>query len=67
MRAIYGQHRCDDSKVITEAQDFDGKPITDCLGFPDGSIVDNVEDLDTVVGWLAESTRPIVRRAEAAD
>lgn len=58
MRAIYGQHRCDDSKVITEAQDFDGKPITDCLGFPDGSIVDNIEDLDTVVGWLAESTRP---------
>jgi hypothetical protein len=58
MREIYGQHRCDDSKVITEAQDFDGKPITDCLGFPDGSIVDNVEDLDTVVGWLAESTRP---------
>lgn len=58
MREIYGQHRCDDSKVITEAQDFDGKPITDCLGFPDGSMVDNVEDLDTVVGWLAESTRP---------
>jgi hypothetical protein len=58
MRAIYGQHRCDDSKVITEAQDFDGKPITDCLGYPDGSMVDNIEDLDTVVGWLAESTRP---------
>ena len=35
MRAIYGQHRCDDSKVITESQDFDGKPITDCLGYPE--------------------------------
>jgi hypothetical protein len=58
MRELYGTHVCDDSKVITEAQDFDGKPITDCLGHPNGSTVDNVEDLDTVVGWLAESTRP---------
>lgn len=58
MRAIYGTHVCDDSKVITESQDFDGKPITDCLGHPNGTVVDNVEDLDTVVGWLAESTRP---------
>ena len=32
--------------------------INDCLGHPDGSMVDNVEDLDTVVGWLAETTRP---------
>jgi hypothetical protein len=32
--------------------------VTDCLGHPDGTVVDNVEDLDTVVGWLAESTRP---------
>ena len=59
LREVYGQHRCDASKVITEAQlAADGSPITDCLGHPDGSPVDNVEDLDTVVGWLAESTRP---------
>ena len=58
MRDIYGTHVCDDSKVITDAQELDGKPITDCLGHPNGSTVDNVEDLDTVVGWLAESTRP---------
>jgi Animal haem peroxidase len=59
LREVYGQHRCDASKVITEAQlADDGSPITDCLGHPDGSRVDNVEDLDTVVGWLAESTRP---------
>jgi hypothetical protein len=58
LRTVYGTHKCDDSKVITESQDFDGKPITDCLGHPNGSVVDNVEDLDTVVGWLAESTRP---------
>ena len=58
LRAIYGQHRCDDSKVITDAQELDGQPITDCLGHPDGTVVDNIEDLDTVVGWLAESTRP---------
>jgi hypothetical protein len=44
--------------VITAAQEADDKPITDCLGHADGSIVDNVEDMDTVVGWLAEPVRP---------
>ncbi len=59
LREVYGQHRCDASKIITRAQrNDDGSPIDDCLGFPDGSLVDNVEDIDTVVGWLAESTRP---------
>ena len=33
-------------------------PINDCLGHPNGSMVDNVEDVDTVVGFLAEPTRP---------
>jgi hypothetical protein len=59
LREVYGQHRCDASKVITDAQlNPDGSPINDCLGHPDGSMVDNVEDVDTVVGWLAESARP---------
>jgi hypothetical protein len=59
LREVYGQHRCDASKVITDAQvDAQGQPINDCLGHPSGSMVDNVEDVDTVVGWLAESTRP---------
>ena len=59
LREVYGQHRCDASKVITAAQrNDDGSPITDCLGRPDGSMVDNIEDVDTVVGWLAESARP---------
>jgi hypothetical protein len=60
LREVYGQHRCDSSRVITDAQrSDDGTPIDDCLGFPDGSVVDNIiEDLDTVVGWLAESRRP---------
>jgi heme peroxidase len=61
LRAVYGQHRCDASRVITTAQkNADGSAINDCLGQPDGSLVDNVEDLDTVVGWLAEppSRRP---------
>ncbi len=59
LRQVYGQHLCDDSKVITRSQvNDDGSPITDCLGHPNGSLVDNVEDVDTVVGWLAESTRP---------
>jgi hypothetical protein len=59
MREIYGQHRCDAAKVITEAQvNPDGTKINDCLGYPNGSLVDNVEDVDTVVGWLAEFARP---------
>ena len=61
MREIYGQHRCDDTKVISRAQLSDGstgQPITDCLGFPNGSNVDNVEDIDLLVGWLGETTRP---------
>jgi hypothetical protein len=59
LREVYGQHRCDAAKPITAAQvNDDGTPINDCLGHPDGSLVDNVEDVDTVVGWLAEFTRP---------
>ena len=59
LRDVYGQHSCDTSKQITDAQlDGNGHPINDCLGHPNGSLVDNIEDVDTVVGWLAESTRP---------
>lgn len=59
MRELYGQHVCDGSKVITDAQlNPDKTPINDCLGHPNGSLVDNVEDVDTVVGYLAEPTRP---------
>jgi len=59
LRSIYGQHKCDAKKVITAAQkNLDGSPINDCLGKPDGSVVDNIEDVDTVVGWLSEFTRP---------
>ncbi|TAL08577.1 MAG: hypothetical protein EPO02_12530 [Nitrospirae bacterium] len=32
--------------------------MPDCLGYPDGALIDNIEDLDTVVGWLAEFPRP---------
>lgn len=59
LREVYGQHQCDTSKIITDAQlNADESSINDCLGHPDGSLIDNVEDIDTVVGWLAESTRP---------
>src|SRR5581483_7585748 len=59
LREIYGQHRCDAARVISAAQkNDDGSPINDCLGHPDGSLVDNIEDLDTLVGWLAEPVRP---------
>ena len=59
LREVYGQHRCDASKRITEAQrNADGSEITDCLAMTDGSVVDNIEDLDTIVGVLAESARP---------
>jgi Animal haem peroxidase len=56
LREVYGQHRCDASLQITSAQrDMDGN---DCLGHPNGSMVDNIEDVDIVVGFLAETTRP---------
>ncbi|MGI9315691.1 MAG: peroxidase family protein [bacterium] len=59
MREIYGTHICDASKPITDVQkDGNGEFINDCHGFPDGSEVDNIEDVDVVVGWLAEYTRP---------
>ncbi|MBC7731435.1 MAG: oxygenase, partial [Bacteriovorax sp.] len=59
LREVYGQHVCNAGKPITEAQrNLDGSAINDCLGHPDGSLVDNIEDVDTVVGWLAEYTRP---------
>lgn len=59
LREVYGQHRCDESKIITAAQrNVDKSAINDCLGHPDGSLVDNVEDIDNMVGWLAESVRP---------
>ena len=59
LREVYGQHACDTSKFITDAQlDEGGKQINDCLGHPNGTMVDNIEDVDLVVGWLGESTRP---------
>jgi len=59
IREIYGTHVCDASKTITNVQrDQTGELINDCLGYPDGTVVDNIEDVDTVVGWLAEYTRP---------
>jgi len=59
LREVYGQHQCDASKKITEAQlNDDTSSINDCLGHPNGSLIDNIEDVDTVVGWLAEFRRP---------
>ena len=59
MREVYGQHICDSSLVISHAQrDENGDYPSDCLGHEDGTLVDNIEDLDTVVGWLAEPVRP---------
>jgi hypothetical protein len=59
LREIYGTHHCDENKIISHAQKNDkGGFITDCHGHADGSRVDNIEDVDMVVGWLAEYTRP---------
>ncbi len=59
MREVYGTHVCDENKIISMVQkNTDGSFINDCLGYPDGSRVDNIEDVDNVVGWLAEYTRP---------
>ena len=59
LREIYGRHKCEETKVITDAQkNPDGTPINDCLGHPNGAMVDNIEDVDALVGWLAEPVRP---------
>jgi hypothetical protein len=59
LREIYGQHRCDAAKIITHAQRKEnGGKIDDCLGKQNGSPVDNIEDVDALVGWLAEFVRP---------
>ncbi|NND93138.1 MAG: oxygenase [Granulosicoccus sp.] len=59
LREIYGTHVCDASKIISVVQrDDSGNFINDCHGNPNGSVVDNIEDVDNVVGWLAEYTRP---------
>jgi len=68
LREVYGQHKCED-KIITSAQlaivreasvtqPAMRKPITDCLGQPKGTMVDNIEDVDMVVGFLGEPVRP---------
>ncbi|MEO6554198.1 MAG: peroxidase family protein [Nitrospiraceae bacterium] len=59
LREVYGQHQCDSSRIITKAQlNDDTSLINDCLGHLNGSLIDNIEDVDTVVGWLAEFRRP---------
>jgi hypothetical protein len=59
LREIYGQHRCDKTKIITQAQkNPDRTGIDDCLSLAHGSVVDNIEDVDALVGWLAEFVRP---------
>ena len=61
MCEIYGQRVCDASKVITDAQrsnDQARSPINDCLGKANGTLIDNIEDLDLIVGFLAEPVRP---------
>jgi Animal haem peroxidase len=59
LREIYGTHTCDAAKIISTVQrNDDGSFINDCLGHPNGSVVDNIEDVDNVVGMLSEYTRP---------
>lgn len=59
IREIYGTHKCDASKIISDVQlDKEGQPLTDCFDQKDGTEVDNIEDVDLSVGWLAEYTRP---------
>ncbi|MDX2481825.1 MAG: peroxidase family protein [Desulfuromusa sp.] len=59
LRKIYGTHICDENKIITNSQKNDqGELVNDCMGAENGSRVDNIEDVDMVVGWLAEYTRP---------
>lgn len=53
LREVYGTHMCDPTKIISTAQG----DVDDCFGGA-ARVVDNIEDVDTVVGWLAEYTRP---------
>ena len=65
LREIYGQHRCDASKIITEAQvNADGTRINDCLGQPHGSLVDNVEDVAKVGQKIEVEIREIDARGK---
>jgi Animal haem peroxidase len=68
LKEVYGSHICQKFRIVNGKQEpntittaqvnEDGTPIDDCLGHPDGTKVDNIEDLDTVVGWLGEPVRP---------
>lgn len=72
LREIYGTHRCDKDKIISTVQRMPDSarggnshsPFpNDCLGNGRKTeagfdIVDNIEDLDTIVGYLAETARP---------
>jgi hypothetical protein len=42
---------------IETAEGVQWEAIDDCLGHPNGTEIDNIEDLDTVVDWLAEPVR----------
>ncbi len=53
LREVYGTHMCTPGKIISTAQG----DVDDCFGGA-ARVVDNIEDVDTVVGWLAEFTRP---------
>jgi hypothetical protein len=58
LRHIYGTHECNEqTSPISSAQAISDPENNDCLGQKKGT-VDNIEDLDTVVGWLAEPVRP---------
>jgi hypothetical protein len=59
LREVYGTHICDETKIISRTvQDARGAWVNDCLGRANGSAVDNIEDLDTVVGMISEYRRP---------
>ena len=60
LREVYGQHKCDASKTDHggAAQSGRQRRSTTASAKPNGSMVDNIEDVDIVVGFLAETTRP---------
>ena len=58
LREIYGQHHCDAAKIITRHREAPMAVRSTIASAIRTAMVDNIEDLDAIVGWLAEFVRP---------
>ena len=59
LREIYGTHKCDvESRSPPRSAIPTARRSMTASAMRMATEVDNIEDVDTVVGWLAETTRP---------